>query len=225
MGDAKQIYAEKQDRAVSPKGEAQWAFLTEPQTKWKPEGEYKVNLVMDKGKASAGFIAALEAVRDEYYDTLAEKLPKAKASKLSKREVFEDEYDEADEETGRIIFKFSSVAGGISRKTGKPWSFTPRLYDSKATLIKAKIMIGNGSILQVNYTPSAYRLNTDSSVGCKMYVNDVMIHKLVEIGGGDPGFEASDDADGFSYAGADAGFTAPEAGDDDNPAADGNTNF
>ena len=220
---AKQIFAEKQERAVSPKGEASYPFLTEPQTKWKPEGEYKVNLMMDKNKATAAFIAHLESVRDEFYDTLMEQLPKSKASKLSKREVYEDEYDDEDEETGKVIFKFSTVAGGISRKTGKPWTFTPRLFDSGANRIKAKIKIGQGSILQINYTPSAYKLNTDSSVGCKMYLNDVMIHVLEEIGGGDSGFEASEDEKGFKYEGNDAGFSAPEPGGSETP--DMETNF
>ena len=78
---------EKQEKAVTPKGEALWAFLTEPDKRWKPEGEYKVNLLIDPGKPAAALIACLEAVRDEYYDTLVADLPAAMVKKLSAREV------------------------------------------------------------------------------------------------------------------------------------------
>ena len=213
-------YPEKQDKAVSPKGEALWAFLTEPNRKWKPEnGEYSVTLIMTPGKETAALITRLEAIRDEYYEVVVNEMTPAKIKKLSKgkrtevdkREVFSDNLDAADEETGKIEFKFSSAASGVSKKTGKVWEFSPRLYDSGAREITGKLNIGNGSILQINYTPTAYFIAADCSVGCKMYVNDVMVHKLVEYGG-DPGFKASDDDEGFRYedgteANAAPGFT------------------
>ena len=216
---------EAQEKGISPKGEALWAFLTVPDKRWVAEGEYKVNLIMPRDKTSEAFIEKLEAIRDEYFDTLVAELSAAKVKKLSKREVYSDAVDAAGEETGNLEFKFSSKASGVSKKTGKDWEFIPRIYDSRPQLSKGNINIGNGSILQVNFTPTAYMLNIDSSVGTKMYLNDIMVHKLVEYSG-DPGFEANEDNDsseGFVYDDGTApvapGFTVDGAAD----VADGKT--
>ncbi len=174
-----------------------WAFVSTPDKRWKAEGEYKVNLIMDKGKDAAKLIATLEAVRDEFYDILVADMKPAQAKRLSKREVYSDFLDADGEETGEFEFKFSGNAGG-TRKDGTEWVSRVGIYDAKMTKINKKLNVGNNSIIQVNFTPSAYMLNTDSSVGVKCYPNDIMIHKLVEFGS-TPAFAESDDADAFTY--------------------------
>ena len=204
----------KGSAGITAKGEAMYPFLTKPDKRFKKEfGEFKVNLILEPGTKTDEFVSMLEEIRDTFFDECKTKMKediklKAKAKKLSKREVYEEEVDDEGEETGRYIFKFASVAGGLKKKDNKLWSFIPRLYDSKAQLIKGEISVGNGSIIQVKYVPLPYCLNTDLSVGVKMYLNDVMVHTLVEYQGSS-GFEASDDDEGFTY---DAGSgAAPEA--------------
>ena len=214
--------SEKQGRSVTGKGEALWAFLSEPDKRWKKDyGEFKVNLIMDKGKVSAKLIKDLETVRDEYLETLIGELPLTAQEKIVVRDVYHDNLDAADEETGKLEFKFASPGGGVT-KDGKVWTGKVRLFDSQPKQIDGKINVGNGSIIQVNYTPSAYCFKSAETgnymVGVKCYVNDVMIHKLVEYGGGDHGFEASEDGDGFTYEdGVPEGFKAPAGGGDGNP--------
>ncbi len=191
------IMSPKKAAAVTEKGKAMWAFVSTPDKRWKAEGEYKVNLIMDKGKDAAKLIADLEAVRDEFYDIITADMKPAQLKKVSKREVYSDFLDADGEETGEFEFKFSCNAGGV-RKDGTPWTARVGIYDAKLTKVTKKMNIGNNSIIQVNYTPSAYMLNTDSSVGVKCYLNDVMVHKLVDFGG-TPAFAASDASDGFTY--------------------------
>ena len=210
--------AEKEERRVTPKGEALWAFLSEPDKRWKKEfGEYKCDLIMDKGKDSASLIATLEGIRDKFVEVLKAELPDAAVKKIVVREVYTDNRDAADEETGKFQFKFSSPAGGVT-KAGKEWTANVRLYDSQPKQVKGKINVGNGSIVQINYTPAPYCMKSVETgnfmVGVKLYVNDVMIHKLVEYGGSDPGFEGTED--GFQYEDSTPeGFKAPATGDAD----------
>jgi len=210
------IKSPKKTPMVTEKGLAMWAFVSEPDKRWKPEGEYKVNLVMEPGKATSKLIADLEAVRDEYYDLLVKELKPAQAKKLNKREVYSDFLDADGEETGNFEFKFGCNAAG-KRKDGTEWTARVGIFDSRAKKITENINVGNNSVIQVDFTPAAYRLNTDNSVGVKCYLNNVMIHKLVEFGG-TPAFVASEDKDGFTYdEGGDpnAGFTPAAAGGDD----------
>lgn len=217
------IAPEKYDATVSPVGEALWAFLTVPDKRWKKEfGEYKVNLLMEPGKKVSTFIASLEAIRDEYFETLKEKMTKLALKKkpLKKRPVYSEAYDAAGDETGKLEFKFQTMAGGKKKEDGTLWEMSPKLYDSGANLIQGVINIGNGSILQVNYKPAAYKITGDeyTSVGCKCYLNAVMIHKLVEFSGGDPGFEAVEGGftyeDGTNKEGANPDFTPGDGSGD-----------
>ena len=76
-----------------------------------------------------------------------------------------------------------------------------KIYDSKANLVKGKLNIGNGSILQINYMPKGYKMAGDDTtkVGCKCYLNAVMVHKLEKYSGSDPGFKAVEGEGGFTY--------------------------
>ena len=193
---------------VSPVGKALWPFLTVPNKKWKPEyGEYSVKLLLKPSKSVSAFIKKLEDIRDEHYDLVEPKMDKVAVKKkpLKRMPVYSDNYDSEGEETGLIEIMFQTMAAG-KKKDGTPWTTDMKLYDSQANRIKGKINVGNDSVLQVNYTPTGYKMTGDETtkVGCKCYLNAAMIHKLVKYAGTDPGFEASKDEGGYRYTAADA---------------------
>ena len=211
---------------VSPEGKALWPFLTVPNKKWKPEyGEYSVKLLLKPSKSVAAFIKKLEDIRDEHYDLVAPKMDKVALKKkpLKRMAVYSDNYDAACEETGLIEIMFQTMAAG-KKKDGTEWETDIKLYDSQANLITGKINVGNGSILQVNYTPTGYKMTGDevTKIGCKCYLNAVMIHKLVEYAGTDPGFKASGDEGGFKYVDGTEGKPDFVPGGEE---ANGQTNF
>ena len=150
---------------TSPKGAFKYPKLTEADTKYKDEGEYSVKLVVS---ADAPGVAKLMAECDkEAAASLQEAKGKAKnAAEAKKWETkylpyAEVEDEETGEPTGEIEFKFTMKASGVSKKTGKPWTRRPKLFDAKgAPLIThdrtgKKLPscpdIGGGSIGKISY--------------------------------------------------------------------------
>lgn len=92
-------------RLTTPKGYAQYPYLLEPDTKFNPEGDYKVNLAMDDNEATNKLIAKLEQILDDFYEE-NEDVAKAQAKgrKVAKADIFEND------EEGRIVLKFKQKA-------------------------------------------------------------------------------------------------------------------
>lgn len=155
---------------VSPKGSAGYPKLTRPDTKFKAEGEYSTQLVIDM-KAAENFIAQIkEAFTDEFG---AKVLPKANWPWT--------------EEEGKLTFKFKSKN-------------KPKLYDSNGKPIKddKELNVGSGSTLKVSGAISCRQVS--GKYYATLYMNHVQIINLVEWGGSPFGkeegdFEAEDSAE------------------------------
>jgi hypothetical protein len=55
-------------RLTTPKGYAQYPYLKDPDTKFNPDGDYKVNLAMDDNEATGKLIAKLQETLEDFYD-------------------------------------------------------------------------------------------------------------------------------------------------------------
>lgn len=132
----------------TPKGVAVWPNLNAPDTKFKPEGEYTAKLAFDPNLPEVQkFVAKLEQVRDELFEEFKAEKPANK--KFDVAPVFTEELDQDGDETGRICINFKMKASGVSKKTNKPWSRKPTIFDSKGVEIKNPPQIGGGSVLRV----------------------------------------------------------------------------
>lgn len=194
--------ARKRVRLTSPIGVAKFPYLTTPDTKFKAEGEYSVNLILDPEEC-ADFLADLDALADEAVEKakqdLIEKKKKAYAKAVVRANPYRPELDQDGNETGMIEVRFKSKAS-FQRKDGTVVNIRPRLFDAKGAQVDpSKVTIYSGSVLRVNFTPNPYYVASLKSAGVSLLLNAVQILELVEYGGGsaeDFGFEVEE---GFDF--------------------------
>lgn len=216
---------------MTPAVAAIYPRLNEADTKYKKEGEYSVKLPFAEGAFPADLMEKLEEMlerkKEETLAALKEKKQGAKIKSLKVRPILTAETDkETGEETGRFTINAKMRASGVSKKNGKAWSRSPKLFDAKGTDISSKApSIWGGSILKVAGEAMAYYTPKDNEIGVAFYLEAVQIIKLVSgktREAGDYGFGEEEDgytADPTTFS--DETATAATAGGDDSDAKSG----
>ena len=109
--------AEQPNTFTTPKGVAQYPWLSKPDTKFSEEGEYKVNLVLPKQDA----IPILKQINEVFAGNVEKELKKAKGNEIKKAPPpYMEELNENGEPTGNVILKFKSKA-----------AYKPAIFDAK----------------------------------------------------------------------------------------------
>ena len=201
-------------RLTTPKGYAQYPYLLEPDTKFNPEGDYKVNLAMEDDETTKKLIDKLTSILEEFY---AEDGEVAKAIAKGRKVTLADIYD-VDEE-GRIILKFKQRAK-ITSKIGKKIDVKIPQFDShgKPLADGAGVNIGRDSVIKVNFSVVPYYMPTTKTCGLTLRPVAVQIIKLNEFTGA-----TSAEYCGFSDEG-EGGFEATNNTDDDDNEENFNSN-
>lgn len=179
---------EKKVRMTSPKGVAVWPSLHAPDTRFKEEGEWKVNLRIAPGQEADDLEERLQELYDGAKEAMQAENP-GKKLKMSEHRPF------AREDDGSLVIKVKSKASGVSRKTGKNWTFRPAQFDGQNNPVPKGTKVGSGSIMRVNFEVAPYWTKM-IGVGITLRLNAVQILKLVQFGA-DPeamGFETEEDA-------------------------------
>lgn len=174
-------------RLNTPEGTAKFPWLTEPDTRFNPDGEYSVNLIIpeDDPKTQA-LVAKIEKIWEDFKKTL--KGPKLKQTPTL---GFDKEYTDDGDETGNLIFKFKAKTGYTDDKGNRKELQPPKLFDAKLKPMDNSVPVWGGSTMIVNFTPQAY--DHGKNLGITLRLNACQIIQLVTAGGG-----ASADAYGFS---------------------------
>jgi len=133
-----------QDRNViftTPKGLAQYPWLSTPDTKFSEEGEYKVNLILPKQEA----IPVLKQINQVYAENVEKEIKKAQGKDIKKANPpYLEELDGEGQPTGNIILKFKSKA-----------AYKPAIFDAKGIpMIDSNIW--GGSEIKVNGSIAPY---------------------------------------------------------------------
>jgi len=126
---------------TTPKGIAQYPWLSTPDTKFSEEGEYKVNLIIPKQEA----IPVLKQINEVYAQNVESELKKAGGKEIKKAPPpYAEELDETGQPTGNVILRFKSKA-----------AYKPAIFDSKGIpMIESNIW--GGSELKVNGSVAPY---------------------------------------------------------------------
>lgn len=189
------------------------------------KGIYKVNLKMTLEEAEP-LLAILQPIYDQAIADGEEAFSKLKVEarkklkSLTETPLFDTVYDSVtEEETGEIIFKFSTSASGTNSK-GEAWTRTIPLFDAKGKAIKPT-MVGAGTIGKVNFEVSPYFIPATGVAGIKLYLIAAQILELSEGGAGGSassyGFGAEEGYEGQDSDDSDPPFDADDSGaDDDN---------
>jgi hypothetical protein len=173
--------ADKPQRYITPKGVAVFPWLDKPDTKYKPEGEYRCKVRFSEEVATP-LIEQLQPLHDKAVEA-ARKNPKRKAMPEKKFEalitpLYNDVTDEEGNPTGEVEFNFKRLASGVSKKTGKPWAIKPDLFDAKGRKLAADAKVYGGSLVKISFEVVPY--DTPKSVGIKLSLAGVQVIKLVE---------------------------------------------
>jgi len=186
----------KRVRITTPKGIAKFPRLSSPDTKFNPDGEYRVTLLLDPEKDKE-FLDELDAMADAAVQKAQEENKKYRKV-MQRQEPYKMELDQDGEETGKVEVKFKMRAH-VKSKDGKEYSFAPALFDAQGKPIDpAKINIGGGSIIRVNFTPNPYFVAATKAVGISLQLNAVQVLELVQYNGGDAASFGFEQEEGFS---------------------------
>lgn len=179
-------FAVKGIRIVSPRGEALWCKVKEPDYQFNAKGILSTKLVCDPNDATVqAFIEKLEELRDIAYDETVETLG-VKAKGIVKKDVYDEHIDADGEDTGLIEFKFTLKDADDKDR----WI---RVVDSKRNEIKDIPLVGNGSIIKCSAYANPYYMASSKTVGISLIWEQMQLINLVEYSGTDD----FDDEDGY----------------------------
>ena len=167
---------------TTPKGIAQYPWLSKPDTKFNEEGEYKVNLILSK-KEAAPVIEQINAAFAENYKV--QEKEHGKDIKTA-NPPYMDELDDDNKPTGNVIIKFKSKA-----------IYAPAIFDAKGNVMKDSNIWG-GSEIRVNGSIAPYYVKLIGA-GVALRLRAVQVIQYVEGGTGS--------ADRFGFEEVDGGFT------------------
>lgn len=180
----------KRQSFTSPKGRVGFAHLDRPNTKFKPQGEFSVELILD-GKDASDYVALLtekaKAARERF---LSEAKTPADRKKLEKYKIHIPIQQRVDKETGEdipgeFILKVAADASGEFKsgpKKGEKWNFRPVIVDSKRQPMKHG-KIGRDSIVRVSFSLGEYAMPSTEKIGVKAYLEGVQVLDFKPWGG------------------------------------------
>jgi hypothetical protein len=180
----------KLPRFVTPKGTAQYPYLTKPDTKFNPDGEYKVNLEIDAQDATE-----IMSFLDEQ---LAESIAKAKEENKGKKIKEGDVPYSVDEDTGKVTVRFKLKAK-VTPKNGEPFEQKPALFDAKGQPLVGDVKLGGGSKIKVSYEVLPY-YTAIAGAGISLRVRAVQVIELVEFSSAGAGAFGFGEEDGYEAA-------------------------
>lgn len=209
---------EKPVRYVSPKGEAKYPWLKNPDygTDQFPitQGQFKVNLLIPDNDECKELRAELDKMVDaSFKDAMKKAKPEVKKN-LKKAPPYHEVYDEdGNEVEGVFEFRFKMNHKITSKKTGDTLELWPEVYDAKGKKVTPVPAIYGGSILKVGYVVTPYFNSAASSAGVSLRLNAVQIIDLVSGGGGNASFHGFGEEEGYEASSGGQEFR-DESGDD-----------
>jgi hypothetical protein len=161
------------------KGKARWAKVFEADTRYVPEGEYSIQVVLPESEA-AEVCEQLDKMAESKLAEVVKENPKL-TNVLSTRQPFEMDTDEAGTPTGDLVFK-SKMKARVKSRDGRVYEQKPMVVDAKKTPMDGNTLIGNGSTIKVAVEPIPYMMQATKTVGVTLRLKAVQVIDLVEYG-------------------------------------------
>lgn len=186
---------------ISPKGKAApYSWINKADTKFKAQGEYKVNLIVSEAEAQK-LMEKIEKLHNDNY-AAAKSDPKFKGKRLIEAALPFD----INEETGNVAFKFKMNASYLDKKSDEMKPLFCRVVDSAGERIPKVPAISAGSELKVRFSCLPFAAVGGIGAGIKLQMDSIMLIKLVEYSAGGAGKD-----DNWAGAEEEGGFTKEEA--------------
>jgi hypothetical protein len=207
---------------TSPKGVFVYPKLSEPDYKFKTEGEFSVKLKLTAEQAQplitllTPLYEAAIAEGQIKFDTLPVASRK-KLKALTENAFYTEVYDpDTEEPTGEVLFKFANTYMKKNKKTGKTWTFSPRVFDAKGTPMVPVPDIWSGSVGKINFEVSDYFNAAAGAAGLSLRLNAAQVIELVAgAGGGNAAGFGFEEEEGFEYTAEEKAAASTAGGDED----------
>ena len=154
---------------TSPKGKAIFPHLTEPDTKYKTEGEYHVKLECSKEESTS--------LIKKIGDVISEQVVEAGKKQPNQTTPFKRAPLPYDVQDDKVIFNFKMKASGTRKADGKHFTQKPVLLKADQTPLEEGTQIWGDSILRIVAEPKGY--NMPIGIGCTLRLNPVQGIELV----------------------------------------------
>jgi hypothetical protein len=169
----------KNQKFTTPAGIARYPWLNKPDTKFQPEGEYKVGLVLKKAEAKPLIDACAKLQKEVAALNKTKKLAKL---------PFANEEDSDGNETGNVI-----VSCKVKCRDG--WDRKPKFFDAAGNRIDVKL--GGGSKIKLNVELYGWHA---ASLGAGVTLQPVAVQVLDLVE-----FESGGNAESYGF-GKEEGF-------------------
>ena len=153
---------------TTPKGIAQYPWLSKPDTKFSEEGEYKVSLILPKEEA----IPILKQINEVFAENVAAESKKNGGKDIKKAPPpYMEQLDDAGNSTGKVILKFKSKA-----------AYKPAIFDAKGIpMIDSNVW--GGSEIKINGSIAPY-YTTLIGAGVALRLRAVQVIQYVDASTG-----------------------------------------
>lgn len=196
----------KRIRITTPRGVLVFPHLNKPDTKFKPEGDYRTKLRMPEEDAKP-LIDKLQPMLDAVV-AKAQKDSKRKGKKLKVNDFYTPCFDDNGDATGDVEFNFKMQASGV-RADGTKWTAKPDLFDAHGQPMPADVAIWSGTVARVAFEVGEY--DKPIGIGLSLRLSAVQVIRLVSSGQRDAsayGFGNEDDGEGDEESAGEGGSEA-----------------
>jgi hypothetical protein len=181
-------------KMTSPVGVARFPKLNTPDTKFKEEGEYSVQLQLSKDSPeNQSFINELAKIYEANYKTVSAENRGKKIKRMDP--PWKDGVDRDGNDLNCWDLRIKMPASYMSKQDGKKVEMRPAIFDAKLNPSKAEV--GGGSKIRVNFDVSPFYVPA-LGAGISLRLRAVQVLELSQRGsrsGTDYGFSQ---ADGFT---------------------------
>lgn len=182
-------------KLTTPVCKFQYPKLIEPETKFNPEGVYKVTAVLDAADAT-DIADQLDSLLTRHKESLKLQAPSQKFKLADLPYGYEDI-----DGTPSFVVKVKMKAKGIDRD-GRAWSSAPALFDAKGRAVKDRDSLKgmwSGTVGKVSFEACPFH-QAAIGAGITLRLKAVQIISLIEGGGS---------AEGYGF-GEEEGWTADQ---------------
>ena len=165
---------------VTPRGEALWVKILEPDYKFdKKDGKYEATLLLDPSNPETDeWVTKVNNYLQHYSKVIKETLAPRKQEELRIVNPLPEQYDKEDNLTGKLVLK-TKTKGAF-----KDEPITIPVYDAVGEKIEGfKKLIGNGSIIKLFVSFKPYYTSGSNSLGLTFKLKKVQVIKLNEFSG------------------------------------------
>ena len=140
-------------------GKAEYCWITEPDTKFDPQGKYHIDLLVKKAEAEQVVKVINDAIGKKIADNFKSKTG-GKVEQVKRAPLpFEKKED------GSYIFKIKS-------------KFKPKVWDKDRKELDPNTYIWKDTTMWVQFKLNPY--DTTVGIGCSLYMNNIQVDNLVQ---------------------------------------------